>query len=44
MANKFGLETIVVVDENGCVLSVEFIHRNEYGEKLTIIRKKNGES
>lgn len=42
--NKCKLETIVVVDENGCVLSVEFIHRNSEGEKITIIRKENGES
>lgn len=42
-SNKTKLETIVVVDENGIVLSVEFIHRNHGGEKITIIRKE-GES
>lgn len=44
MANKNNLETIVAVDEYGCVVSIEFIHRNERGEKITIIRKEKGES
>ena len=39
--NTNKLETIVVVDEYGCVLSVEFIHRENGGDKLTITRKGN---
>lgn len=37
--NKSRLEMITVVDEYGCVVSVEFIHRNEHGDKLTIVRE-----
>lgn len=41
--NKSKLEMITVVDEYGCVVSVEFIHRDNGGDKLTIVRNKNEE-
>lgn len=45
MANNTSkLEMITVVDEWGCVVSVEFIHRNDGGDKITIIRKEKEES
>lgn len=42
--NNNKLEMITVVDEYGCVVSVEFIHRENGGDKITITRKENGES
>lgn len=42
--NTNKLEMITVVDEYGCVVSVEFIHRDNGGDKITIIRKGNEES
>lgn len=42
--NNNKLEMITVVDEYGCVVSVEFIHRNNGGDKITIVRKENEES
>ena len=36
------LEMITVIDEYGCVVSVEFIHRESGGDKITI--KRAGES
>ena len=42
--NKYSLEMITVVDEYGCVVSVEFIHRENDGDKITIIRKESEES
>lgn len=42
--NTNNLEMITVVDEYGCVVSVEFIHREHGGDKITIIRKKREES
>ena len=41
--NNSTLEMITVVDEYGCVVSVEFIHREHGGDRITIERK-NGES
>ena len=42
--NKNKLEMITVIDEYGCVVSVEFIHRANGGDKITIVRKENEES
>lgn len=45
MANKQNnLEMITVIDEYGCVVSVEFIHRENNGDKITIVRETGGES
>lgn len=41
---KSKLEMITVVDEYGCVVSVEFIHRENGGDKITILRKEDEES
>lgn len=41
---KSNLEMITVVDEYGCVVSVEFIHRDKYGDKITIVREESRES
>ena len=42
--NNNKLEMITVIDEYGCVVSVEFIHRNDGRDKITIVRKGNEES
>lgn len=42
--NNNRLEMITVVDEYGCIVSVEFIHRENGGDKITIKRAENGES
>lgn len=42
--NNNRLEMITVVDEYGCIVSVEFIHRENGGDKITIKREGNGES
>lgn len=36
--NKNKLEMITVVDEHGCVVSIEFIHNGVPSDKVTIIR------
>ena len=38
--NRNTLEMITVVDEYGCVVSIEFIHNGVRGDKVTIIRKE----
>ena len=42
--NKSRLEMITVVDEYGCVVSIEFIHNGVPGDKVTIVRKEEQES
>lgn len=42
--NKNKLEMITVVDEYGCVVSIEFIHNGVRGDKVTIIREEEKES
>lgn len=42
--NKGKLEMITVVDEYGCVVSIEFIHNGVRGDKVTIIREEGKES
>ena len=42
--NNNKLEMITVIDEHGCVISVEFIHHSGSGDKITIIRKGSEES
>lgn len=42
--NKSKLEMITVVDEYGCVVSVEFIRREHGGDKIVIERKEKEES
>ena len=39
--NRNTLEMITVVDEYGCVVSIEFIHNGVRGDKVTIIRKED---
>lgn len=36
--NKSKLEMITVIDEYGCVVSIQFIHDGVPGDKLTIVR------
>lgn len=38
------MEMITTIDENGCVISIEFIYRNKHGDKITIVREKKEES
>lgn len=42
--NNNKLEMITVIDEYGCVVSVEFIHRENGGDKITIKREEKKES